>query len=125
MTDSIKQYIKEIKSYNVDDASEHTYRPHLQTLINAIQFPKENITPIHEGKDKTVEIEGTPDFFIYKDYTTLFKSLVGFIECKKITRNLDDVIESEQIKRYSKTTENIIITNYREFILLQKGKIKA
>lgn len=121
---AIDKYIETIKSIPIDAAHEHTYRTPLENLINSIKFPTLNITPIHEGKDKKLDIDGTPDFFIYKDENTLFKTLIGFIECKKIMFNIDTIINSEQIAKYSKTSENIIITNYREFILFQKGTIQ-
>jgi len=47
------------------------------------------------------------------------------VECKKITADLKEVDQSEQIQKYSKTIKNIIITNYRQFMLLQNGKIKS
>lgn len=121
---AIDKYIETIKSIPINVAHEHTYRTPLENLINSIKFPTLNITPIHEGKDNKLDIDGTPDFFIYKDENTLFKTLIGFIECKKIMFNIDTIINSEQIAKYSKTSENIIITNYREFILLQKGTIQ-
>ena len=118
----LEQYIKEIQSLNLKNTKEHSYRTPLETLINKFKFPNLDKQIIQEASDKELQLEGTPDFFIYKDYQTLFKTLVGFIECKKISFELEELIASEQIKKYSKTSENIIITNYREFILLQKGK---
>jgi predicted helicase len=118
----LKEYIEEIQEIDVKNATEHTYRSPLQTLLEKINFPNLSKYIVHEGKDKNLDLEGTPDFFIYKDYATLFKTLVGFVECKKISYKLENLINSDQIKKYSKTAENIIITNYREFILLQKGK---
>lgn len=122
---AIVEYINAVKNIEPSDANEHTYRTPLQNLIEAIKFPTKKITPIHEGKSDKLDVDGTPDFFIYEDYDSLFKTLVGFIECKKIFFNLDTLIKSKQIEKYSKTSENIIITNYREFILLQKGKIEG
>lgn len=122
---AIIEYVNAIKNIKPDDANEHTYRTPLQNLIEAIKFPTKKITPIHEGKSDKLNVDGTPDFFIYEDYDSLFKTLVGFIECKKIFFNLDTLIKSKQIEKYSKTSENIIITNYREFILLQKGKVEG
>ena len=121
---AIDKYVDSIKNIPVKEAKEHTYRTPLENLINSIKFPTLNITPIHEGKAEKLDVDGTPDFFIYKDENTLFKTLVGFIECKKISYNLQQLIGSEQIKKYSKTSENIIITNYREFVLLQKGVVQ-
>jgi hypothetical protein len=122
---AIAEYIVAVKSIQPDDAREHTYRTPLENLLNTIQFPTKKITPIHEGKSDKLDVDGTPDFFIYQDYESLFKTLVGFIECKKIFFDLDTLIKSKQVEKYSRTSENIIITNYRDFILLQKGKIEA
>lgn len=120
---NLTQYIKSVLDFQKKDVKEHTYRTPLETLLQALQFPNINAKVIHEGKDDELELDGTPDFFIYKDYNTLFKTLVGFIECKKISYNLEALIKSEQIQKYSKTSENIIITNYREFILLRNGGV--
>ncbi|MDR0953485.1 MAG: hypothetical protein LBM71_04815, partial [Elusimicrobiota bacterium] len=125
MQEYIQEYIKQIKSIDVNNANEHSYRTALENLVNALQFKTKHTTAIQEAKDDNLEIEGTPDFFVYEDYDKLFKSLIGFIECKKISRDLADVLQSEQVKKYSKTTSNIIITNYRDFVLLQEGKTKA
>ncbi|MDR1758374.1 MAG: hypothetical protein LBR51_05405, partial [Bacteroidales bacterium] len=79
---------------------------------------------MQEDRRNGIDVDGMPDFFVYQDAGTLFKSLVGFIECKKPSYNLEKLIGSEQIKRYSRTCENIILTNYRRFILLQRGKLQ-
>ncbi|WP_158302794.1 hypothetical protein [Candidatus Endomicrobiellum trichonymphae] len=48
---------------------------------------------------KTEKIENTRisnDFFIYRKVS---KSLVGFVGCKKITADLKEIQQSEQIKK--------------------------
>ena len=66
-----------------------------------------------------------PDFDVYKKIDKAdelsYNSLVGFIECKDIDKDLDT--QSEQIKRYLEISPNIILTNYRRFILLSFGKV--
>ncbi|GHT15766.1 hypothetical protein AGMMS49573_03160 [Endomicrobiia bacterium] len=74
---------------------------------------------------KTEKIEIQEYLMIFFIYRKVSKSLVGFVGCKKITADLKEIQQSEQIKKYSETIKNIIITNYRQFILLQEGKIKA
>jgi type I restriction-modification system DNA methylase subunit len=68
-------------------------------------------------------VDGIPDFFIYEDEQTLFKRLVGFIECKKPAYPLERLLQSEQVAKYTKTCENIILTNYRRFMLVQRGAV--
>ena len=105
------------------DGSEIEYRYCLEDLFSDMQLPFMDKTSIIQEDSKSgLEIDGMPDFFVWDDADKIFKSLIGFIECKKPAYNLDKLIESEQIKKYSKTCENIIITNYKRFILLQKGK---
>ena len=105
------------------DGEEIEYRTLFETLFSTLQIPFMDKTSIvQEDRRSGIEVEGMPDFFVWDDADTLYKSLVGFIECKKPSYNIEKLIDSEQIKKYSKTCENIIITNYGRFILLQKGK---
>ncbi len=122
---AIKEYIGLIAKQGIN-AKEHSHRTALENLIMAIQLPLLKITAIQESSDSqdSVKTNGTPDFFIYKDEDSLFKSLVGFIECKKPALELDEIIKGNQIKKYTETCPNIILTNYREFILLNNGVVK-
>ncbi|MDR3297096.1 MAG: hypothetical protein LBS94_02550, partial [Prevotellaceae bacterium] len=122
---AIEQQVKTYFAYfaQYPTGNEMLYRTPFETLFNGLQLPFTNKTSIvQEYRRSGIEVDGMPDFFVYKDAGTLFKSLVGFIECKKPSYNLDKLIGSEQIKKYSKTCENIIITDYYRFILLQGGK---
>lgn len=120
---AIQEYICALQAIDARQANEHTYRTPLENLFNSLQLKGKQTTAVQEAKSE--QVDGTPDFFVYEDYNQLFRSLIGFIECKKITRNISEIIPSEQIAKYAKTTENIIITNYRDFILLQNGTQKA
>ncbi|GBU24058.1 DNA methyltransferase [Fibrobacteria bacterium R8-3-H12] len=123
-TDQLKEYLGYLQAN--PNGEEIQYRTAFENFFNKsvpAHLAKRNITAIQEDRRSGIEIEGTPDFFVYEDYGSLFKKLVGFIECKKPAYKLEKLIESEQIKKYAKTCENIIITNYRRFILLQKGRV--
>ncbi|EQA6934416.1 type ISP restriction/modification enzyme [Campylobacter jejuni] len=50
---------------------------------------------------------------ITKDFLTL-----GYIENKRVNANLDNIIKSDQILKYTKLSPNIILTDYLRFILL-------
>lgn len=50
---------------------------------------------------------------ITKDFLTL-----GYIENKRVNANLDNIITSDQILKYTKLSPNIILTDYLRFILL-------
>ena len=120
--EQIKKYIKDIQKINPEWATEYSYRTSLEILLKSMQFQGMDVMPLHEGKRQSINIDGAPDFIIYKDENTFFSHLVGFIECKKIDYDLEKLIKSDQIEKYSNASENIIVTNYREFILLNKDK---
>lgn len=119
--DAIKTYLKYLSAN--PSGEEIQYRTPLENLINAIKLPYRDFSIIQEDRHSGLEIAGTPDFFIYEDEKTLFKRLVGFIECKKPSYQLEKLIDNDQIKKYSRTCENIILTNYNRFILLQKSQV--
>lgn len=54
-----------------------------------------------------------PVFLIIKDFLTL-----GYIENKRVNANLEAIIKSDQILKYTKLSPNIILTDYLRFILL-------
>ncbi|MDR2684411.1 MAG: N-6 DNA methylase, partial [Prevotellaceae bacterium] len=117
----VKQYLAYFELY--PNGEEIQYRTPFENFFNGLRLPfQKKITIIQEDRHSSVDIDGIPDFFIYEEINETFKSLVGFIECKKPSYNLDKLIVSEQIKKYSVACENIILTNYHRFILLQKGK---
>lgn len=61
---------------------------------------------------------GAPDF---KAFSGAVK--VGYIETKDLNKNLDEELNSEQIKKYKKSVDNLILTNYFRFILFKHDKI--
>jgi hypothetical protein len=118
---AVQPYLDFLESH--PDGKEILYRTPLETLINAAQLPHRRITALQEDRRSGIAVDGTPDFFVYEDERTLFKRLVGFIECKQPSYQLERLINSEQVKRYAHTSENLILTNYRRFILLQRGEV--
>nr|WP_289748931.1 hypothetical protein [Helicobacter bilis] len=80
--------------------------------------PKNNIYIIHEpNNDK--ESRGAPDFLITKDSLTL-----GYIENKRVNAPLDEIAQSEQIKKYFRLGQNIILTDYLRFCFLHHSTFK-
>ena len=82
-----QHYTYEIdKFYRAENASEHTYRPALKTLIEAFA---QGITATNEPRRIAC---GAPDFIIAQGETPL-----GYIECKDIGVPLDKAEQSEQM----------------------------
>lgn len=74
---------------------------------------KQNKISIKQEPNNDKEGRGAPDFLITKDFLTL-----GYIENKRVNANLDNIITSDQILKYTKLSPNIILTDYLRFILL-------
>jgi hypothetical protein len=86
------------------NATEHTHRPALKTLIEGM-FPGTVAT-----NEPRREKFGAPDYIITQGETPL-----GYIEAKDIGTNLNQVERSEQLKRYRESLGNLILTDYLEF----------
>ncbi len=114
-----KQYIKELQSIPIDEITEHSKRFALETVLRALADDcannKNKINVLHEPKRK--DNYGSPDFKIFTN-----NSIIGYVENKKITENLDKILKTEQIKKYRELSQNLLITNYIEFVWI-KGEV--
>jgi len=102
---AIKQYLSSIeKALKVANATEHTHRPTLKSLIEALA---PGVTATNEPKHIAC---GAPDYVV-----TRKNFIVGYIEAKDVGKSLDEVERSDQLKRYLRSLENLILTDYLEF----------
>ena len=110
-----EKYFKSLQSHKIDDITEHSHRPALKELMESLAGAKVKILhePKREGKF------GSPDFKI-----THTESIIGYVENKKIEENLDKTIKSDQIKKYQSLSDNILLTNYIDWIWMKEGKIQ-
>ncbi|MCR6586231.1 type ISP restriction/modification enzyme [Campylobacter insulaenigrae] len=110
----LKAYLENIKDISIND-KEHTHRTALQNLLQAIKEnqDKQNKISIKQEPNNDKEGRGAPDFLITKDFLTL-----GYIENKRVNANLDNIIKSDQILKYTRLSPNIILTDYLRFVLL-------
>jgi len=111
------EYISSLKSIPINEITEYSHRGDLEKLLNYLakqQNPKIQI--LHEPKRK--KGYGSPDFRV-----SLAENIIGYVENKNIDENLDKFLKSEQIQRYLSLTDNLIITNYLEWIWIKNGKI--
>jgi len=102
---SIQNYIHAIeKKLAAGDATEHTHRSALEALI-------ENFAVGVSATNEPKHIEcGAPDFVVRKGVTT-----IGYIEAKDISKSLDEVEKTGQLKRCRDSLTNLILTDYLEF----------
>lgn len=110
----LKNYLEKIKDISIND-KEHTHRTALENLLLSIKdcFDKQNKISIKQEPNNDKEGNGAPDFLVTKDFLTL-----GYIENKRVNANLDNIIKSDQILKYTKLSPNIILTDYLRFVLL-------
>jgi predicted helicase len=114
------KYIKSLAETTIQEKTEHTDRGHLKTLFTELaSIGKFNAQAINEqsrqGKNK--DGFGAPDFTVNH---TEKHTVVGYIENKKIGENLDKILKSKQIEKYKKLSENLILTDYLEWIWIYK-----
>jgi len=115
MSNHFQIYFKALQAHSINEITEHSHRSSLQQLIQSVAYPP--IQVLHEPK--RVGKFGAPDFKI-----THTESIIGYIENKKIEENLDNTLKSEQIKKYQVLSDNILLTNYIEWIWLKNGNVQ-
>jgi len=109
----LKDYLKTLgKKLAAGDTTEHSHRPALEALL---QNSVPGITAINEPTH-IIKV-GAPDFKIVRNHLT-----IGYVECKDIGVNLDETLQTDQLQRYLKSFDNLILTNYLEFRWFVAGK---
>ncbi|MCH8167809.1 MAG: N-6 DNA methylase, partial [Proteobacteria bacterium] len=116
MITRFETYLRKLRETPIPEHTEHTGRSALEALLNA--FASAGITVQHEPK--RVPGKGAPDFKVMCD-----GMILGYVENKPIGANLDEVLKSEQIGRYQQLSENILLTNYLEWIWLRRGRVEG
>lgn len=109
-------YLKALKSADLSTITEHSLRPDLKNLFTALA--PTGTTVLHEGKREGKF--GAPDFKISGP-----AGIIGYVENKKIDENLSKILQTDQIKKYSELSDNILLTDYLEWIWIRDGKVKA
>ena len=111
-------YFKALQSTAVEEITEHSHRTSLENLLNTIaQKQTHKLQILHEPKRITGF--GAPDFKI-----TSAGSIVGYVENKKIEEKLGKILKTDQINKYKKLNDNILLTNYIEFVWIKGDSIQ-
>lgn len=113
---ALRTYLGEIeRAYRAGNATEHTYRPYLKRLLEALA---PGATATNEPKREAC---GAPDYVVTKGSGAAALT-VGYVEAKDIGLSLDEVERSEQLGRYRTHLENLLLTDYVEFRWYVKGE---
>jgi predicted helicase len=115
---NLNDYIITINQrFRLGNATEHTFRGDLQTLLESIVI---DIRATNEPKRQSC---GAPDYII-----TRGEIPVGFIEAKDIgDKDLEGKKKTgnqEQFERYKSALSNLIITDYIDFLFYTDGELK-
>ena len=119
--DFFQTYFTILWSTPLNQITEHTHRGTLQDLIRqTAEANDNNISIIHEPTNQ--QWLGRPDFLIK---STASQSILWYIENKKIGENLIDTSKTDQITKYRKLCENILLTNYTDWIWICGDSIQS
>jgi predicted helicase len=102
------------KVFESGEAREHSYRPALSDLFNALD---DDIQAINEARRSEV---GAPDFIFFRDGIQ-----IGYCEAKDIDKGLETLTgyNIEQKARYLKGFPNLIYTNSLDFEFYRDGEL--
>jgi hypothetical protein len=115
MPNIISEYFNKISRHvNSGQATEHTYRGTLESLLEA--FAPE-ITAIQRAYPDCLR-RARP--CILRDNLT-----VGYVEAKDIGQPLDQIARSAQLKKYRDALDNLILTDYLRFIWFVDGEERS
>ena len=100
---TIRDYLSDIQErHNSGQATEHTYRPALQKLL---QSQDNSLHAVNEPQH--IKEIGIPDFVVLRQPGNV---PIGIVEAKNIGIKLSRTEKSQQIKRYM-AHGNLILTN--------------
>ena len=109
-------YIQSLeRELSAGDTTEHTHRTALKILLESL-----NTDIIATNEPQHITAVGAPDFRIIKN-----KLAIGYVECKDIGKNLDEALETDQLKRYLHSFHNLLLTDYLEFRWYVGGKLRV
>src|SRR5579872_4793444 len=111
----LRDYLRKIDlAYRADNATEHTYRPMLKDLLEALDSA---VTATNEPKRVAC---GAPDYVITSGQRT-----IGYVEAKDIGVSLDETERGDQLRRYRNALPSLLLTDYIEFRWYVDGQEKA
>lgn len=113
--DALKTYLAAIEqALKAGSATEHTHRPALKALIEALGGT--DVRATNEPKQIAC---GAPDFIVTRGVVPL-----GYVEAKDVGIDLAKTEKSEQLGRYRESLGNLVLTDYLEFRWYLDGELR-
>lgn len=114
MSATLKQYLATLENaLKIGNATEHTHRTTLKLLLESFD---PHITATNEPKRIAC---GAPDYILTRDSFT-----IGYIEAKDVGKSLGETERTDQMKRYLRALDNLILTDYLEFRWYVNGELR-
>lgn len=114
MPADFEAYFRALAATSVDSKTEHSDRGALEALLQAAANDAEPGAHVQHEPPRDKSGGGSPDFKVTRQ-----GRIAGYIEVKTIDENLSKVLKSDQIKKYRKLSDNIVLTDYLEFCWLK------
>jgi hypothetical protein len=114
---AVARYFQDLCGFDPHRDNEHSYRTQLENFLTAVCDA--GITPRQEVKLGEPKL-GVPDFSFTHDHSL---GTVGLLENKAIGFNIDKLVNDPQVNKYRKRNENIILTNYLDWLLVKDGVV--
>jgi hypothetical protein len=110
----IHEYLRKVeRALKRGDSTEHTYRPALKELLEALD---DRTIATNEPKRSAC---GAPDYVVSRKRDHLS---IGYVEAKDIGADLVEIERGEQLKRYLASLQSLVLTDYLEFRWFVDGK---
>jgi SAM-dependent methyltransferase len=119
MAPNFDVYVRKLRETPVAEQTEHTSRSALEELLRSFAPVGPTAASVqHEPKREADK--GAPDFKIKRR-----GMILGYVEVKEIGANLDKVLKSDQIRRYRELSDNILLTDYLQWIWIDRDHVKG
>ncbi|GAA7019623.1 DNA methyltransferase [Helicobacter pylori] len=113
----LKEYLESIKDLTTEE-NELTHRSFLENLLNRL---KDNF-----NKEFKIEHEPKKEQGSQPDFRVSFQGLnIGYIENKRAGFNLNQLLKSDQIRKYLELNPNLMLTDYLNFMWVGKDENNA
>ncbi len=113
----LKEYLESIKDLT-PEKNELTHRPSLYNLLNRLKD--------HFNKEFKIEHEPKREQGSQPDFRISFQGLnIGYIENKRAGEDLNQLLKSDQIRKYLELNPNLMLTDYLNFMWVGKDENNA
>ncbi|WP_231215426.1 type ISP restriction/modification enzyme [Helicobacter pylori] len=113
----LKEYLESIKDLT-PEKNELTHRLPLHNLLNRLKD--------HFNKEFKIEHEPKKEQGSQPDFRVSFQGLnIGYIENKRAGVNLNQLLKSDQIRKYLELNPNLMLTDYLNFMWVGKDENNA